>query len=320
MAVSAPVPFSLRGKTLFVAGHRGLVGSALLRACAARGISVLTADRAQVDLRDGAAVDAFLMREKPAAVICAAGTVGGILANQKRPVDFLYDNVLIATSVLHAAAKAGVEKLLYLGSSCIYPRMAPQPMVETALLSGPLEPTNQWYAMAKLAGIKLAEAYRQQGGHDFISALPCNLYGPGDNFNLETSHVLPALLARLHHAKATGQQELTMWGTGKARREFLYVDDLAEACLFLLEHYSDALPMNVGSGQDHTILELAEQAAAIVGFRGRFAHDLSKPDGMPQKLLDVSRLSALGFRARTSLTEGLQKTYAWYEQNLARAA
>ena len=281
---------------------------------------MLTAGRETLDLRDPAAVNAWAMRERPQAAIVAAATVGGILANDTRPVDFLHDNLLIACNVLAAAHQAGVEKLLFLGSSCIYPRLAPQPMPEDALLTGPLEPTNQWYAVAKIAGIKLAQAYRRQHGRDFISAMPTNLYGPHDNFDLVSSHVVPALLAKAHAAKLSGAPSLEVWGTGTPLREFLYVDDLADALVHLLVHYSDEPHINVGTGEEISIAELARAVCDTVGFKGALAFRADRPDGMPRKLLDVSRLHALGWRARTSLRDGLALAYRWYLEHRQRAA
>ena len=299
---------------IFVAGHRGLVGSAICRRLEGAGFrNLLVRERADVDLSDARAADAFFRAEKPEYVFLAAARVGGILANSSRPVDFLRDNLLIETSVLDAAWRHGVKKVLCLGSSCIYPKFAPQPIREESLLSGPLEPTNEWYAIAKIAGIKLAQAYHRQYGMEAISLMPTNLYGPGDNFDLETSHVVPALLRKFDEAARSGAPEVTLWGTGTPRREFLHVDDLADASVFLMERYSSPEIVNVGTGEDLTILELAEMIGAITGFRGKLRFDHSKPDGTPRKLLDVSRLTALGWKARIPLREGIEQTYEWYK-------
>jgi len=297
-----------------------MVGSAIARRLAAEDCDVLTAGRKALDLRRQAEVEEWLAEARPDAVFLAAATVGGILANARAPADFIYDNLAIEANTIHAAWRVGVKKLLFLGSSCIYPRLADQPMAEDALLTGPLEPTNQWYAVAKIAGLKLCEAYRQQHGADFISAMPTNLYGPGDNFDLETSHVVPALMAKCHLAKLAGAGEVSIWGSGKPRREFLHVDDLADALVFLMTRYSEAPPVNVGTGEDVTIAELARAIADAVGYEGGFAYDASKPDGTPRKLLDVGRLTTLGWRARIPLAEGLAGTYAWYSEHVAEAA
>jgi GDP-L-fucose synthase len=301
---------------IFVAGHRGLVGSAIRRRLEAGGFTnLLLRSRAELDLSDARAVDAFFCAEKPAYVFLAAAKVGGILANSRYPADFLRDNLLIETSVLDAAWRHGVKKVLCLGSSCIYPKFAPQPIREDSLLTGPLEPTNEWYAIAKIAGIKLAQAYQRQYGMEAISPMPTNLYGPGDNFDLETSHVVPALLRKFHEAVESGAAEVTLWGTGSPRREFLHVDDLADATVFLMERYSSPEIVNVGVGEDLTILELAELIGEITGFGGKLRFDSSKPDGTPRKLLDVSRLTALGWKARIPLREGIQQTYEWYKRS-----
>jgi GDP-L-fucose synthase len=302
--------------SILVAGHRGLVGSALVRRLQREGFSrILTASRDQLDLRDQSAVNYWFRANRPEYVLLAAGTVGGILANSTRPAEFIYDNLLIHATVVHAAHVYGVKKLLYLGSSCIYPRDASQPMTEAALLAGPLEPTNEPYAVAKIAGIKLCRAYRVQYGCDFISAMPTNLYGPGDNFGLASSHVLPALMRKFHDAKMAGASEVTVWGSGRPRREFLHVDDLADACVFLMRHYDEADHVNVGCGEDLTIQELAEQIREVVYPGARIRFDASKPDGAPRKLLDVSRLHALGWRHRISLGEGIASTYRWFLEN-----
>ncbi len=302
-----------RSAPLFVAGHSGLVGSAIVRRLKDEGFTDLrTVGRDDLDLRDQAAVDAWFDAERPRYVFLVAGTVGGIHANSTRPAEFLYDNLMIHGTVVQAAHRTGVDKLLYLGSSCIYPRHAAQPITEEALLSGPLEPTNEGYALAKIAGIKLCETYRRQYGDDFISAMPTNLYGPGDNFDLEGGHVLPALMRRFHEARLAGDNSVTVWGTGTARREFLHVDDLADACLHLMDHYSAPGHVNVGTGIDLTIRELAEAVRDLVHPDGALVFDTSKPDGMPRKVLDVSRLAALGWTASTPLSDGLAATYDWF--------
>ena len=307
--MSAAPLFALAGRRVFVAGHRGLVGSAVIRRLARENCEILTVEREALDLRDRAAVAAWLESERPEVVVLAAARVGGVLANATYPVEFLLDNLLIATAMLDGAHRAGVAKLLYLGSSCIYPRVAPQPMSEDALLTGPLEPTNEPYAIAKIAGIKLAQAYRRQHGRDFIAAMPTNLYGPGDSYDPEASHVLPALIRKVAEAKQTGGP-VTIWGTGKPRRELLYVDDCADACVFLLERYSDEAPINVGTGEDLSILELTQVVMRVLEHDGPIEHDLSKPDGSPRKLLDVSRINALGWQARTPLEDGIARAYA----------
>ena len=307
-----------RQAPVFVAGHRGLVGSAVVRRLEVDGFTdVRTVGREALDLRHQAAVDAWFDEERPSYVFLVAGTVGGIHANSTRPAEFLYDNLMIHGTVVQAAHRIGVEKLLYLGSSCIYPRLANQPIAEEALLGGPLEPTNEGYALAKIAGIKLCETYRRQYGDDFISAMPTNLYGPGDNFDLEGGHVLPALMRRFHDAREAGLAEVVVWGTGDARREFLHVDDLADACLFLMDHYSEAGHVNVGTGVDLTIRELAETVRDLVYPGADLAFDVSRPDGMPRKVLDVSRLTELGWTASTELAEGLASTYEWFTAALA---
>lgn len=307
-----------RQAPVFVAGHRGLVGSAVVRRLQVEGFTdVQTVGREALDLRDQSAVDAWFDVQRPHYVFLVAGTVGGIHANSTRPAEFLYDNLMIHGTVVQAAHRIGVEKLLYLGSSCIYPRLADQPITEEALLGGPLEPTNEGYALAKIAGIKLCETYRRQYGDDFISAMPTNLYGPGDNFDLEGGHVLPALIRRFHEARKAGLTEVEVWGTGDARREFLHVDDLADACLFLMDHYSEAGHVNVGTGVDLTIRELAETVRDLVYPGVDLAFDVSRPDGMPRKVLDISRLTGLGWTASTGLTEGLASTYEWFTAALA---
>jgi len=309
-----------RAAKIYVAGHRGMVGSAIVRALRAAGhSSVVTRTSAELDLRDGAATRAFLATEQPATVVMAAARVGGIKANSTEPYDFLYDNLAMAANVIDGSRRAGVRKLLFLGSSCIYPKMASQPIREESLLTGPLEVTNEAYAIAKITGIKLCDHARAQYGCDFISAMPCNLYGTGDNFSLENSHVLPALIRKMHEAKLRGDASLRLWGTGTPLREFLHADDLAEACVLLLERYSQAGHINVGSGEELSIRQLAEQIAQVVGFTGRLEFDPSMPDGTPRKLMDVSRIRALGWQPRISLTEGIRSAYAWYLANSAEA-
>jgi GDP-L-fucose synthase len=304
---------------IFIAGHRGLVGAAILRELQQRGhTDLLLASRAELDLRDQAAVSSFFNKNRPDYVFLAAAKVGGILANATHPAEFLYDNLAIQTNVIHASWRAGVRKLVFLGSSCIYPKLAPQPMREEYLLTGPLEPTNEAYAVAKIAGLKMATAYRQQYGFNAVSLMPTNLYGPGDNFDLESSHVLPALIRRFHEGKVSRAPEVTLWGTGSPRREFLHVDDLASAACFAMESYEDATPLNVGVGEDLTIAELAATIARVVGYTGQLRYDNSKPDGTPRKLLDVSRLHGLGWKAKIGLEDGIKSTYAWFRANAAR--
>jgi GDP-L-fucose synthase len=303
---------------IFVAGHRGMVGAAVTRALRAAGYTnLLLRARAELDLRDGAAVARFFAAERPAYVFLAAAKVGGIWANSRSPAEFIHDNLAIQTNVIHQAHLAGVRKLLFLGSSCIYPRECPQPIREEYLLSGPLEPTNEWYAVAKIAGIKMCQAYRQQHGADFISAMPTNLYGPGDNFDLETGHVLAALIRKFHEAKASGGP-VTLWGSGRPRREFLHVDDCAEACLYLMDRYSDAGHVNVGVGKDMTVAELATLIADVIGYGGDVRWDAAKPDGVPRKLLDCTRINQLGWSPRVRLPEGVKSTYAWYVDSPTR--
>lgn len=309
-----------RSSRIFVAGHRGLVGSAIMRRLTEQGHThVLTASREQLDLRDQPAVNAWMRAHRPEFVFLVAGTVGGILANSTRPAEFIYDNLMIHATVVHAAHLCGVEKLLYLGSSCIYPREAPQPMIEDYLLSGPLEPTNEPYAIAKIAGIKLCQSYRRQYGSNFIAAMPTNLYGPGDNFDLESSHVLPALIRKFHDAKAAGRSDIVIWGSGRPRREFLHVDDLADACVFLMQVYSELEHINVGTGEDLTIRELAELVRDVVHPLARLQFDPSKPDGTPRKLLDVTRLRSMGWRHTIELRKGIASTYEWFLTNHATA-
>jgi GDP-L-fucose synthase len=303
---------------IFVAGHRGMVGSALVRRLEAGGFTnLLKRDRAQLDLTHKQAVRDFFAKEKPAVVIFAAAKVGGIKANNDQPVEFLLDNLRIQDNVIAAAHESGTRKLLFLGSSCIYPKHAPQPIPESALLSGPLEPTNEAYAIAKIAGIKLCQAYVREYGSNFISAMPTNLYGPNDNFDLETSHVLAALLRKAHEAKTTGARELVVWGTGRPRREFLHVDDLASACLFLLEKYDSPEIVNVGWGEDISVRELAELICEVVGFHGKLAWDSTKPDGTPRKLLDITKLRNLGWQPTIPLRQGIASTYDWFLKNCA---
>ena len=310
-----------RDASIYVAGHGGLVGSALVRRLERAGFTnIVTATRAEVDLRDQAAVAAWFEANRPEYVVLAAGTVGGILANSTRPVDFIYDNLMIHAIVVHSAHEVGVRKLLYLGSSCIYPREAHQPISEDELLAGPLEPTNEWYAIAKIAGVKLCQAYRRQDGSDYISAMPTNLYGPNDNFDLGSSHVLPALIRKFYDAKESGAGDVEIWGSGRPLREFLHVDDLADACLFLLEHYSEDPPINVGTGVDLSIRELAEKVRDVVYQEAELRFDPTKPDGTPRKLLDTSRIQALGWRPSIDLEAGIRSTYEWFleQQNRAR--
>jgi GDP-L-fucose synthase len=311
--------FPLTGKRVWVAGHKGMVGAALVRRLARENCEILTVDKAVLDLRRQEPVEAWMAANRPDAIFLAAARVGGILANMTQPAQFLYDNLAIQTNVMHAAHLAGVNKLLFLGSSCIYPRLAPQPIDETALLTGPLEPTNEWYAIAKIAGLKLAQAYRQEQGCDFISAMPTNLYGPGDNFDLATSHVPAALIRKAHEAKMRGETDIVLWGTGEPRREFLHVDDCADALVFMMKHYSGAEHLNVGTGKDIAILDFAKAVIEAVGFSGGLRNDLSRPDGTPRKLLSVEKLGALGWHASTGLKEGLSQTYQWFlEQADAR--
>jgi GDP-L-fucose synthase len=301
--------FDLAGKRVFVAGHRGMVGSALVRRLATVGCEVMTIGREKVDLLDANATERLLVVTKPDVVIVAAAKVGGIHANSAYPAQFLHENLAIAHNTIHGSYQAGVGKLLFLGSSCIYPKLAHQPLSEDELLSGPLEPTNEWYAIAKIAGIKLCQAYRRQYGVDFISVMPTNLYGPGDSYHPENGHVVAALIRRFHEAKGEGAPAVSVWGTGAPRREFLFVDDLADACVFVLEHYSAEQQLNIGFGEDVTIAEFARLVAQVVGYDGKIVFDPSRPDGTPRKLLDVSRLTALGWKAKTPLREGLEQTY-----------
>jgi GDP-L-fucose synthase len=305
-----PHPFDLRGKRVFVAGHAGMVGSALMRRLQSEDCDLIAAPRRELDLRNSEEVDRFFSKTKPDAAFIAAGKVGGIRANSSYPAEFISDNLAIALNTIRSAHRHSVKKLVYLGSSCIYPREAPQPMQPQALLTGSLEPTNEWYAIAKIAGIKMCEAYRKQYGADFVSVMPTNLYGPGDNFHPQDSHVPAALMRRFHEAKISGAENVAVWGTGKPRREFLAVDDLADACTFVMKHYSDLEFLNVGTGEDIPIAEFARLVAEVTGFRGQITFDTTRPDGAPRKLLDVSRINALGWRAKIPLREGLQRMYA----------
>ncbi len=312
---SFEVPYSLTGKRVWVAGHRGMVGSAIRRRLAAEDCEPLTVTRREVDLKRQKEVEEWMAETRPEAVFVAAATVGGILANSTRPAEFIYDNLAIETNIIHAAWKTGVEKLMFLGSSCIYPREASQPMKEEALLTGPLEPTNQWYAVAKIAGIKMCEAYRKQYGCDFISAQPTNLYGPGDNFDLQSSHVIPALIAKVHKAKQDEVPEYVVWGSGKPRREFLFIDDLADALVTLMKDYSDYIHVNVGSGEEITIAELAKMVAEVVGYSGQVVFDSDKPDGVMRRRVDTTRLNQLGWTTKTQMRRGLALAYEWYRNN-----
>jgi len=316
----ARTPFELKGKTVFVAGHRGMVGAALVRRLARENVELLTAKHSEVDLRDQAAVFGWFAKARPQAVFLAAAKVGGIVANNTLRGEFLYDNLIIAANVIHAAHVNGVEKLMFLGSSCIYPKLAPQPLREDSMLTGPLEPTNEPYAIAKIAGIKLIETYRSQYGSDFINVMPTNLYGRGDNYHPEYSHVVAALIRRFHEAKVSGARNVVVWGTGIPRREFLYVDDLADACVHLMKSYSGHELINIGTGEDITIAEFARLVAATVGYAGEISFDTTRPDGTPRKLLDVSRLAKLGWRASTSLQDGLELAYRAYLDESRQAA
>ncbi len=313
----ANVPFDLKGKSVYVAGHRGMVGAALVRRLAQEDVTLLTLARSEVDLRDQSAVFAWFAKARPQVVFLAAAKVGGIVANNTLRAEFIYDNIAIAANVIQAAQQNGVEKLMFFGSSCIYPKLAPQPLREDFVLTGPLEPTNEPYAIAKIAGIKMAEAYRSQYGSDFISVMPTNLYGPGDNYHPEFSHVVAALIRRFHEAKLAGSETVMVWGTGTPRREFLYVDDLADACVHLMKTYSSAKLINIGTGEDITIAEFARVVADVVGYDGEITFDASRPDGTPRKLLDVSRLESLGWRACTPLGDGLKLAYQAYLDEFA---
>jgi len=309
--------FSLRGKDVWVAGHNGMVGSAVVERLGSEGCDILTVPRTELDLRDQTAVEGWMLEHRPSVVILAAAKVGGIMANNAYPVDFLYDNLMIEANIISAAWKHGVDKLLFLGSSCIYPKFAPQPIREDALLTGPLEPTNQWYAIAKITGIMLCQAYRRQHRCDFISAMPTNLYGPNDNFDLMSGHVLPALLVKAHNAKQKGLHSFEIWGTGSPRREFMHVSDLADGLVHLLKFYSGEQHVNIGYGSDLTIFELAHAIKETVGFKGEIVFDRTKPDGTPRKLMDSSFISSMGWAPRIDLDNGLRSTYAWYLKNAA---
>jgi GDP-L-fucose synthase len=310
--------FSLRGKRVWVAGHSGLVGSALCRAVGIRGAELLTVTRSLCDLRDQSGVQSWISANCPDAIFIAAALVGGIEANRTRPAEFLYDNLLIAANIIHAAAESDVQKLMFLGSSCFYPRESDQPIREDTLLTGPFEPTNEWYALAKVTGVKLCNAYRRQFGKDFIAVVPTNLYGPGDNFVLKSSHVVPALIIRLYEAALEGRTPVELWGTGAPRREFLYVDDAADAMLHLMETYSSEDLINIAGGEDVSIAELAQLIAEVVGYTGGFCFDTSKPDGMPRKMLDATRIRTIGWRPSVSLKEGLRRTFAWFLEHSPR--
>ncbi|MGH1330191.1 MAG: GDP-L-fucose synthase [Paracoccaceae bacterium] len=311
--------YRLAGKRIWVAGHRGMVGAALVRRLSREPCKIITAGRDELDLTVQADVNAWMDKTRPDAIILAAAKVGGIHANNTQPAEFLRDNLMLEANVIHAAYQAGVSKLLFLGSSCIYPKHAPQPIVEEHLLTGPLEPTNEWYAIAKIAGIKMCQAYRKQYGVDFISAQPTNLYGPGDNYDLQTSHVLPALLRKFHEAKQANAPSVTLWGSGTPLREFLHVDDLADALIYLLKNYADESPINIGSGQEISIRGLAEEIAQTVGYKAELAFDPSKPDGTPRKLIDSTKLHMLGWNRARSLKDGLRDTYSAYLDRLAKA-
>lgn len=311
--------FDLTGARIFVAGHRGMVGSAIVRHLAGEGCEILTVGRDTVDLREQGQVRGWIDSNRPDIIVLAAAKVGGIFANDSYPADFLYDNLMIEANLIEAAHRADIGRMLFLGSSCIYPKMAPQPIAEESLLTGPLEPTNEWYAIAKIAGIKLVQAYRRQFGRDYVSAMPTNLYGPGDNYDLAGCHVLPALIRKAHEAKLAGEASMTIWGTGTPRREFLHVDDLADACVFLLKNYSDNMHINVGSGSDVTILELAQMVREVVGFAGDLVCDTSRPDGTPRKLMDSSRLAALGWTPKIGLCEGIMDAYTDFQARYTAA-
>ncbi len=318
--MSGKTKFSLEGKRVWVAGHRGMAGSAIVRRLEQESCEILTATRQEADLRRQSDAEEWMAANRPDAVFIAAATVGGIHANSTRPAEFIYDNLAIQTNVIHAAWRVGVRKLVFLGSSCIYPRLAEQPMREDALLTGPLEPTNEWYAVAKIAGIKMCQAYRRQYGCDFVSAMPTNLYGYGDNFDLTQGHVAAALLVKIHRAKVEGAEAVELWGTGAPKREFLFSEDLADGLIFVAKNYSDEPHVNVGAGVEMTIRELAELLADVIGYQGGFRFDTSKPDGSPRKLMDVSRMAELGWRAPTALRQGFEMTYKWYLENLAAGA
>ncbi|MBX9457316.1 MAG: GDP-L-fucose synthase [Rhizobium sp.] len=309
--------YSLSGKRVWVAGHRGMVGSAIVRRLAVEGCEVLTASRQDADLRNQAETTAWMDKTRPDAVFLAAAKVGGILANDTYPADFLYDNLMIEANIINGAHRVGVEKLMFLGSSCIYPKFAPQPITEDALLTGTLEPTNEWYAIAKIAGIKLCDAFRKQHDSDYISGMPTNLYGPGDNFDLNSSHVMPALIRKAHEAKLAGAASITIWGTGTPRREFLHVDDCADACVHLMKTHSAPGHVNIGSGEDVTILELTQMVCDVVGYKGEIEHDLSKPDGTPRKLMSADKLRGMGWTPQVELRDGISAVYRWFLDNKA---
>jgi len=308
--------FSLAGKKIWVAGHKGMAGSAIVRRLAEERGEVLTVDRASLDLSRQNDVEQWLVANKPDAIFLAAATVGGIMANSTRPAEFIYDNLVIETNIIHGAFRADVQKLLFLGSSCIYPKLAPQPMSEEALLTGPLEPSNEWYAIAKIAGIKLCQAYRRQYGCDFISAMPTNLFGAGDRYDLRQGHVVAALIMKIEAAKREGRDHVELWGTGTPKREFLFVDDMADGLVFLMKRYSDEPHVNIGTGKEMTILELAERIAKVAGWNGKFLFDRTKPDGAPRKVMDVSKLSAMGWSAKTPFDEAMAQAYRWYLENM----
>lgn len=314
--MSSSEKYDLRGKEVYVAGHAGMVGSAIVRRLASEDCNVLTASRDELDLKDQAAVRAWFKAHRPNAVFLAAAKVGGILANDSFPSDFLYDNIMIEANVIEASHRCDVEKLLFLGSSCIYPKFAPQPITEDSLLTGPLEPTNEWYAVAKIAGIKLCQSYRRQHGRDFISVMPTNLYGPGDNFDIKSSHVLPALIRKIHEAKMSGAASVEIWGTGLPRREFLHVDDLADACVFLMKTYSEHEHINIGSAEDVTILDLVNLVCKTIGFSGDIVHDRTKPDGTPRKLMSADKLRAMGWAPTIAMPAGIASTYRWFLDNV----
>ena len=309
--------YSLSGKRVWVAGHRGMVGSAIVRRLAGEGCEVLTASRQDADLRNQAETTAWIEKNRPDAVFLAAAKVGGILANDTYPADFLYDNLMIEANIINGAHTVGVEKLMFLGSSCIYPKFAAQPISEDALLTGTLEPTNEWYAIAKIAGIKLCDAFRKQHGDDYISGMPTNLYGPGDNFDLNSSHVMPALIRKAHEAKLAGASSITIWGTGTPRREFLHVDDCADACVHLMKTHSAPGHVNIGSGEDVTILELTQMVCDAVGYKGTIEHDLTKPDGTPRKLMSADKLRSMGWKPQIALKDGIGAVYRWFLENKA---
>lgn len=304
--------YSLKGKKVWVAGHKGMAGSAIVRRLAQEDCQILTVDRSELDLLRQADVERWLSANRPQAIFLAAATVGGIMANATRPAEFLYENLVIETNVIHGAWRAGAEKLLFLGSSCIYPKLAPQPMTEDALLTGPLEPTNEWYAIAKIAGIKLCQAYRRQYDCDFISAMPTNLFGAADRYDLQQGHVVAALIMKIEAAKREGRDVVELWGTGTPKREFLFVDDMADGLVFLMKHYSDAPHVNIGTGKEMTIRELGERIARVAGWSGRFIFDTTKPDGTPRKVMDVSQLTRMGWQARTPFDTAMTETYRWY--------